>query len=81
MAHSSVELPEDQAARLQHLATFRATTAEALLAEVARSLVADADALESWLGEGEAQAVAGRTVPFEQVMADLDDIIARARTA
>lgn len=77
MARFSVELPEEQAARLQHLATFRATTAEALLAEVALGLVADGMALDAWIARGEAEADAGETVPFEEVMAELDDIIAR----
>lgn len=78
MAHFSVELPEDQAAQLQSLATFRSTTAEALLADVARGLVADGAALEGWIAQGEAEAAAGETLPFEEVMAELDGIIARA---
>ncbi len=78
MVRISVELPEDQAARLQHLAAFRFTTAEALLSEVAQGLVADGLALEAWIAQGEAEAAAGETVPFEEVMAELDAIIARA---
>ncbi|MGK7870208.1 hypothetical protein [Falsiroseomonas sp. E2-1-a20] len=81
MVRISLELPEEQAARLQRLAAFRATTTEALLTEVAQGLVADAAALEAWIGQGEAEAAAGRTVAFEEVMADLDDIIARAPRA
>lgn len=77
MARFNVELPEEQAARLQHLAAFRSTTAEALLAEVAQGLVADGIALDAWIAQGEAEADAGETVPFEEVMAELDGIIAR----
>ncbi len=76
-----VELPEDQATQLQGLAMLRATTPEALLTEAAQALLADAAALEAWIAEGEADAAAGRTVPFEQVMAELDAIIARAEAA
>jgi len=78
MEHFSVELPEEQAARLRHLATFRATTAEALIADVVRGLVVDGTALDAWIGQGEAEAEAGKTVPFEDVMAELDDIKAQA---
>jgi predicted transcriptional regulator len=74
-----IDLPEDQAARLAELAAFRATTPEVLLKELAQSLLADAAALDAWIAEGEADVAAGRVVPFEEVMAELDDIIARAR--
>jgi predicted transcriptional regulator len=74
-----IELPDDQAQRLTDLATIRATTPEALLAGLATALMADAGALESWIAEGEADLAAGRTVPFEDAMAEVDSIIAAAR--
>jgi predicted transcriptional regulator len=60
-----------------------------MLVEAARAFVAaDADfeafradraAYERWMAEGEADAAAGRVVPAEEVFAELDAIIARAR--
>lgn len=74
-----IDLPDDEARRLADLATFRATTPEALLAGLANALVADAGALEAWIAEGEADLAAGRTIPFEDAMAEVDTIIAAAR--
>jgi predicted transcriptional regulator len=74
-----IDLPDDQARRLVDLATFRATTPEALLADLANVLVADAGALEAWIAEGEADLTAGRTIAFEDAMAEVDSIIATAR--
>lgn len=73
-----IDLPEEDAAKLSSLAAFRDTTPEDLLASITRGLIADADALEAWIAEGEADADAGRTVSFEEVIAELDDIIGKA---
>jgi predicted transcriptional regulator len=76
-----IELPEDQARRLADLAAIRATTPEALLAGLAQSLMADAAAFDTWIAEGEADVATGRTVPFEDAMAEIDSIIDAARRA
>jgi len=81
VARISINLPDEQASRLSTLATVRATTPEALLTAMARGLLADAAALEAWIAEGEADTAAGRTAPFDQVMVELDAIIARAKAA
>jgi predicted transcriptional regulator len=66
-----IDLPDEQAARLSALATFRSTTPEQLLADLAQSLLDDAAALEAALAESEAEMAAGRDVPHEEVMADM----------
>jgi predicted transcriptional regulator len=45
---------------------------------VSQGLLADAAVLDAWIAEGEADADAGRVVPLDEVIAELDDIIARA---
>jgi predicted transcriptional regulator len=74
-----IDLPDDQARRLADLAAIRATTPEALLVGLAEALTADARALDGWIAEGEADLAAGRTIPFEDAMAEMDAIIASAR--
>lgn len=82
-----IELPEDQAEQLAALASLRDTTPEALLAEAARALLAGADlgplpegeAFEAWIAEGLADEAAGRTVSWEEAMAEVDAIIASAK--
>ena len=74
-----IDLPDDQAQRLADLATLRDTTPEALLAGLAQGLMADAAALDAWIAEGEADLAAGRVVPFEAAMTEIDAIIDAAR--
>ncbi len=78
MTQFRIDLPEDQAASLGALAASQGTTPEALLAQAAQTLLADATTLETWLAAGEADAAAGRVVPFSQVLSDLDEIIVKA---
>ena len=54
-------------------------TPEALLAGLAQGLMADAAALDAWIAEGEADLAAGRVVPFEAAMTEIDAIIDTAR--
>jgi predicted transcriptional regulator len=42
------------------------------------SFVADRPAFEAWIAEGAADVAAGRTVPAEDVFAELDQIVAQA---
>jgi len=41
--------------------------------------MADAGALDAWIAEGEVDLAAGRSVTFEEAMAEMDTIIAAAR--
>ena len=77
MTRFQIDLPEEQADRLGALAAFHATTPEALLAEAAQALLAEASALEAWIAEGEADAAAGRTISHAPMMAELQSIVAQ----
>ncbi|PWS35851.1 hypothetical protein DFH01_19990 [Falsiroseomonas bella] len=89
MVRISVELPEEVAQALTRAAADRQSTREAMLVEAARAFIAadldfetfraDRDAYQTWIAEGEADAAAGRVVPAEEVFAELDVVIARAR--
>lgn len=81
MTTISIELPDETASKLASLAAFRDTTPEDLLADMAKGLLADAESLEAWIAEGEADADAGRTVSFEEAMAEIEAIIAKAQAA
>jgi predicted transcriptional regulator len=78
MTHLRIELPDDVAGQLTRLASLRDTTPEALLVEIAQGLLAEAAAAEAAIAEGEADD-AGRVVPFEEAMGEVDAIIAEAR--
>jgi predicted transcriptional regulator len=79
MTHLRIELPDDVAGQLTRLASLRDTTPEALLVEIAQGLLAEAAAAEAAIAEGEADDDAGRVVPFEEAMGEVDAIIAEAR--
>jgi predicted transcriptional regulator len=79
MTHLRIELPDDVAGQLTRLASLRDTTPEALLVEIAQGLLAEAAAAEAAIAEGEADDAAGRVVPFEEAMGEVDAIIAEAR--
>lgn len=91
MVRISVELPEDVAAALARAAAERQSTREAMLVEAARAFVAaddsldaalaEGEAFEAWIAEGEADVATGRTVSFEDAMAEVDAVIAKARAA
>jgi predicted transcriptional regulator len=91
MVRISVELPEEVAEALARAAAERQSTREAMLVEAARAFVAAEDgfdaamadhpAFEAWITEGEADVAAGRTVSFEDAMAEVDAVIAKARAA
>ena len=91
MVRISVELPEEVAEALARAAAERQSTREAMLVEAARAFVAGDDgfdafvadraAFDAWVAEGEADVVAGRTVSFEDAMAQVDAVIAKARAA
>jgi predicted transcriptional regulator len=66
-----IDLPDEHAARLSALATFRSTTPEQLLAEPAESLLGDGAALEAALSASQAEMAAGLDVPHEEVMDDM----------
>lgn len=79
MTHLSVALPEDVAERLTRLAEARGSTPADLLADAARDLLDDADALERAVAEGEADVAAGRVHDAEEVFAHLDALVEAAR--
>lgn len=91
MVRISVDVPEEVAEALSRAAATMRSTREAVLVEAARdflaerdgfeTFIADRDAFEAWIAEGETDIAAGRTVSFEDAMAEVDAIIARARAA
>jgi predicted transcriptional regulator len=92
MVRISVELPDDVAEALAKAASERQSSREAVVVDAVQRLlaerddgldafVADRDAFAAFLAEGEADIEAGRTVSFEEAVADIDAIIARARAA
>lgn len=88
MVRISVELPEELAEALTRAAAERQSTREAMLVEAARAFVAAEDgfaafaadraAFAAWIAAGEADAAAGRTIPADEVFAELRHRIAAA---
>jgi predicted transcriptional regulator len=88
MVRISVDLPDEVAEALARAAAERQSTREAMLLEAARAFVAaddgfeafvaDRAAFDAWIAEGEAEAAAGRTIPAEEVFAELRQRIASA---
>ena len=89
MVRISVELPDEMAEALDRAAGELQSTREAVLLAAARdylagrgdgfdAFMADRPAFEAWIAEGEAAAASGRTVSFEEAIAEMDAIIARA---
>ncbi|MBX9697959.1 MAG: hypothetical protein K2X74_00925 [Acetobacteraceae bacterium] len=79
MAHITIDVPDDLAARLTATADRLGASPGDVILRVVRSSLIGADALDAWIAEGEADADAGRVVPFEDAMARVDGIIAEAR--
>jgi len=82
MVRISVDLPEELAERLRQAAGEMQSSPESLLAQAARTLLADRDALASALAAGEADIAAGREIPHAEVMREMQDWASalRART-
>jgi len=72
MVRISVDLPEEVAEALGRLASARSSTPEAELARIASRAVAARIELQRRLDDGLADLAAGRTVPNDDVMAELD---------
>jgi len=87
MARISIELPDEVAARLAALAEAPGISPDAVVAELLgrdplpQPDLEDEAAMAAWVAEGEADAAAGRTVSWDEAMAGVDAIIARARAA
>lgn len=91
MVRISVDLPDDLAEALTRAAAARQSTREDVVRSALQdflepedgfaAFMADRDAYEAWVAEGEADVAAGRTVSFEEAMAELDAIIAKAEAA
>jgi predicted transcriptional regulator len=91
MVRISVEVPDELAEAL----TARAAALRLSEHDVMRSaleafldtepglagFMADRAAFEAWIAEGEADIAAGRTVSFEEALAEIDAIIAKAQAA
>jgi predicted transcriptional regulator len=78
MTHIRVEVPDELAARLSELATVMRSTPEALLLQAVEDLVAARDDIRARIERGMADIAAGRTVPHEQVMAEMEAMIDEA---
>ena len=72
MTHLRVELPDEVAAALTRLAAETGSTPETLLAEAAAGLLAEREAMERAIAEGEADAEAGRVVGHDEVMREME---------
>jgi predicted transcriptional regulator len=73
MVRISVDLPEEVAARLRQAAGEMQSTPELLLASAAEAMLAERDAFEAAVAEGEADVAAGRVIPFEDVLREMQD--------
>ena len=73
MVRISIDLPEAVAERLRQAAGEMQSTPERLLASAAEAMLAERDAFEAAVAEGEADVAAGRVVPFEDVMREMED--------
>ena len=73
MVRISVDLPDAVADRLRRAAGEMQSSPERLLAEAAEALLAERDAFEAAIAEGEADLAAGRVVPLEDVLREMED--------
>ncbi len=72
MVKISVDLPDEVADRLNDLAGTVKASPEALLLQAARAMLDDRDDLMRSIARGLADGEAGRTVPHEEVMAEME---------
>lgn len=72
MTHLSIELPEDLAARLSAAAERRHATTQDLVVAAVRDALAAEEELATMIACGEADFAAGRVVPHEEVMRELE---------
>jgi predicted transcriptional regulator len=94
MVRFSVELPEEVAEALARAAAELQSTPEGVAADAVRSFLvareeaddggfeafmADRDAFEAWIAEGEADLAAGRVHSLDEVMDGLREIIEAAK--
>jgi predicted transcriptional regulator len=93
MVRFSVELPEEVAEALARAAAELQSTPEGVAADAVRrflaareeddgfgAFMADRDAFEAWIAEGEADLAAGRTAPAEEVFSEIRAMIEEAKT-
>jgi predicted transcriptional regulator len=73
MVRISIDLPEKVAERLRQAAGEMQSTPERLLAAAAEAMLAERDAFEAAVAEGEADIAAGRLIPFEDVRREMED--------
>jgi predicted transcriptional regulator len=73
MVRISIDLPEEVAERLRQAAGEMQSTPERLLASAAEAMLAERDAFEAAVAEGEADVAAGRVIPFEDVLHEMQD--------
>ncbi len=83
MVRISIDLPEEVAERLRQAAGEMQSSPERLLAQAAEAMLAERDAFEAAIAEGEADVAAGRVVPHEEVLREMKDWAqsVRARSA
>ncbi|MBX9749096.1 MAG: hypothetical protein K5Q68_05720 [Roseococcus sp.] len=80
MARINVEIADEAAANLRAVVAASGVD-EASVIETALLLYGEqAAAFRAFVAEGEADVAAGRVVPWEEVMASLDAIIAQAQS-
>jgi predicted transcriptional regulator len=73
MVRISIDLPEAVAERLRQAAGEMQSTPERLLASAAEAMLAERDAFEAAVAEGEADLAAGRVIPLEDVLREMQD--------
>jgi predicted transcriptional regulator len=73
MVRISIDLPDEVAERLRQAAGEMQSSPERLLAQAAEVMLAERDALDAAIAEGEADLAAGRVVPLEDVLCEMED--------
>ncbi len=72
-------IPADLDEALDRLASARGQTKSALVREALSEFVITDDAFRAAVEEGLADARAGHTIPHEQVMREIEELLARKR--
>jgi len=78
MTHLRIDVPDEIARHLSELAAVMRSTPEALVRQAIEELVSARDDIRMRIERGLADIAAGRTVPHEQVMAELEAAIDEA---
>lgn len=73
MVRISVDLPDEVAERLRRAAGEMQSSPERLLADAAEAMLADRDAFETAMAEGDADIAAGRMTSHDDVMQEMQD--------